>query len=317
MGADREVGRVELVAQRREVAHGRLEAHVDAAVQDPLDLGVEALARQAVARDAVAQHAAEVLARLEDRDLVAHDREVVGAREAGRTAAHDGDALAGRLGHVRAVVALHVVDREALEAADVHGVVHHAAAAVHLAGVLAHVAADERQRVVLADEAHGLGELAGLDQRDVAGDVDACRAARHARHELALLEAAGAGPHVVLEVVAKAQHGLERHLAGLVADGAVAREVDGTRGLLDQVDRGLGGRAVEHALHQVLQHVEPHAARRALAAALRGAHAHERRRELHGTRRQRAHREAPADGLVQVVHDDLRLAPLHDVQSCH
>jgi hypothetical protein len=44
-----------------------LEPDVDAQVEDALDFGVEHITRRAVARDAVAHHAAEVLVVVEDR----------------------------------------------------------------------------------------------------------------------------------------------------------------------------------------------------------------------------------------------------------
>jgi hypothetical protein len=144
---------------------------------------------------------------------------------------------------------LHVLNGEALEAADVHGVVDHAATAVHLAGMLADKAADQGQRVVLADELHGIRVAACLHQADVAGDVHARRAAGDAGHELALREAAGVLLDMVLEVVAEAADGGERHVAGLVANGAVGREVDRARRALDEVERVL--------VRAVLQDVVP------------------------------------------------------------
>ena len=95
--ADGKVDGVVLRAQAVHLlaVHAVVELDVDSAVENPLDLGVELLARQAVVGDAVAQHAAEVRALLEDRDLVPHEGEVVGAREARRAAADHADALAG------------------------------------------------------------------------------------------------------------------------------------------------------------------------------------------------------------------------------
>ena len=105
---------------------------------------------------------------------------------------------------------LHMVGRVALERQDVQRVVDDAAAAVHLAGVLAYAPADDGQRVVLADEPDRIGVAAGLDERDVPGDVDVGRAAGDARDALVLREAAGMLAHVVLEVVAEPAHGHER-----------------------------------------------------------------------------------------------------------
>ncbi len=320
MGADSEVDGIVFLAQAVELraVDGTLVEHVDAAVQDPVDLGLEALPGQAIARNAVTEHAAEVLALLEDGHVMPHDREVVRAAQAGRAAAHDGDVLVRRRREPRPVVALHVLGGEALELEDVQRVVDHAAAAVHLAGVLAHEAAHERQRVVLADKLHCVSIAAVLDERDVARDVHVSRAAAHAGGLLgALLKAAGVLADVVLEVVAEALDGGKRHLARFEADGAVTREIDRARGLLDMLERLVVGAPLKDVLQQVVQGAQAHAARRALATALRGAKTDERRRELNRTRRERAHGQAPPQGVVQVVHDDLGAAPLHNMESCH
>ena len=164
---------------------------------------------------------------------------------------------------------LYVLGGEALERHDVHWVVDHAAAAVHLAGVLAYQTAHYGQRVVLADELHGVRVAARLDERDVSGDVDARRAARDARDELGAIKAAAVVLDVVLEVIAKAADGREGHGARLVANGAVAREVDRLGHALDEVERLGGGTSLEHVVEQVAERTQSHAARRALAAALR------------------------------------------------
>ena len=141
-----------------------LELDVDATLQDPVDLRLEALAGKAIAGNTVAQHAAEVLTLLEYGHIVAHDGEVIRARDAGWAAADDGDLLLCGRGDPRSIVRLHVLGRISLEGKNVHGVIDHAATAVHLAGVLTHKAADAGQRVVLADELHGIGVAAGLDE---------------------------------------------------------------------------------------------------------------------------------------------------------
>ncbi len=214
-----------------------------------------------------------------------HNREVVRTAEAGRSAAHDGDALARVRRDPGPVVGLHVLAGVALDGADVHRVVHHAAAAVHLAGMLAHQAADQWQRVVLPDEAHGVRVAARLHERDVPRDVNPRRAARHARHELGLREAARVVLDMVHEVVVEAQYRLERHRARLVADRAVGRQVDAPRKTLDVVERLHGRPAGQHVRKHVPKHPEAHAARRALSAALGRAHVNKGHRELDRARR--------------------------------
>ena len=180
MGTDGQVDGIELVAQASELlaVDGVVELNVDTGAQDPVDLGLKTLARQAVAGNAIAQHAAQVVALLKDGHLVAHHGQVVGAGKTGRAAADHGDALTGVVGHAGLVIVeVTMLDGKTLEGEDVHGVIDHATAAVHLAGMLAHQAADERQRIVLADDLDGIGIAAGLDERNVPGNVDVRRAA--------------------------------------------------------------------------------------------------------------------------------------------
>ena len=320
MGANGQINGIELVAQAGKplAVDGVVEFHVDAGAQDPVDLGLQALARQTVAGNAIAQHAAQVVALLKDGHLMAHHGQVVGTGKAGRAAADHGDALAGVVHYMRLVVVeVTVLNGKTLEGENVHGIIDHATAAVHLAGMLAHQAADERQWVVLADDLDGVGITACLDERDVTGNVDVRRAARDTRDASLAVKAAGVLADVVLKIVAKAANSRECHGAGLVADGAVARKVDGAGRALNQVERGLIGAPFEHIGKQVAQRAQAHTAGRALAAALGGAQVDERRRKLNGTRGERTHRQTASERIVQVVHDGLSVAAFHYMQSSH
>ena len=96
LGADRQVHGLEVAAQvvhRNVAADLHPEAQLHAEVEDRLDLGVEHLVRQPVARDAVAQHAAALGGALEHRHGVAAARQLVGAGEPGGAAADDRDLL--------------------------------------------------------------------------------------------------------------------------------------------------------------------------------------------------------------------------------
>ena len=81
---------LELIVDAEPDARLQLDAH---APQD-IDLLVEDLARQTIAGDAVAQHAARFGHRLEDRDCMSLEPGVEGSGEARRPAAHDRQALA-------------------------------------------------------------------------------------------------------------------------------------------------------------------------------------------------------------------------------
>ena len=193
----------------------------------------------------------------------------------------------------------------------------HAAAAVHLAGVLAHEAANAGQRVILANELHGVGVSAGLDKRDVARDINVSGATRDARNLLGTLESTAVIPDMVLEVVAEPADGHKGHLARLIADGAIARVVNRLGGPLDELERLVGRVPLEHILQKVVERSQADAARGALAAALRRAHSHKSRRELDRARSKRAHRQSTTQGVVQVVHYRLGVAALHNVKPCH
>ena len=246
-----------------------------------------------------------------------HAGKIVGTGKSCRTATDDSNALARGWSLLRLVVCLHVLCREALEAADVHRIVHHAAATVHLAGMLADKAADDRKRIVLPDELHGIRVASCLDERDVARDIDSCRAARDAGDKLRLLEAAGVVLDMVLEIVAEAPDRCQRHASRFISDCAVAREIDCTRRLLDELERLPICLAFEDLVHELLQDAQAYTAGRAFSAALRCAHANEGSREFDRTWSKRAHREPLLYRFMQSIHDCLGLAALDHMQSSH
>ena len=306
------------LAQGHVVGNGRAHAQLDALRDDPVDLAFELGARKAVGGDAVTHHAAQVLTLLEHDGGVPHEREVVRGGETGRSAADDGDALSGggvvegrrrrdgaaigiELEHLR-----RVIHRIALERADVDGVVHHAAPARELAGMLADEAAGKREGVVLADKAHGVVVAAGVDQGDVAGNVDVSGARRAAGHGIARTGRAAPLRGVGDEVVAEALHGPKHHGSGLVADGAVGAQVGVARCALEHVDVALAGAAIEDGLHEVAHLGKPHAAGDAFAARLRGGQADERIRELDGAGAHRSGLRPACDRVAHVLHDGMR-----------
>ena len=179
--------------------------------------------------------------------------------------------------------------------------------------------ADERarrgERIVLADQAHGVGIAALVYQRDVAGDVHARRAQRHARHRLLQRGQTLAVADVFFIVVAEAAHALEHHVRGGKADGAVRRIGDDARRALDQIDRLQRRLAVEHALQHRAQLAEADAARHALAARLRMAQPQKRQRHVHRTESRRAGDDPALQILIQVLDCRLCNALGCDTQS--
>ena len=327
MGADGDVDGVEVAAQLAQghvVGNGRAHAQLDALRDDPIDFALELGTREAIRRNAIAHHATQMLALLEDDGGVTHEREVVCGGEAGRAAADDGDALAGsgvvegRRGCGRSAIGVGlehlgcVIHRITLEGADVDGVVHHAAPARELAGVLADEAAGKREGVVLADEAHGIVVAAGVDQGDVAGNVHVGGACCATGHSVTCAGRAATGRGMRDEVVTKAAHGPQHHGAGLVADGAVGAQVGATCGALEHVDVALACASVEDGLHEVAHLGKPHAAGDALAAGLRGGQADERVRELDGAGAHRSGLRPACDRVAHVLHDGMRCCRAFD-----
>ena len=178
LGAHAEEHRVEILV---DLLHGDVGADAclhfrgHAQVQDALDLGVQDVARRAEARDAVAHHAAEFLAFVEDGDRVALEGELVGHRQAGRAAADDGHLLAGgEVGRGEGqIVGDGVFAEEVLDRVDADEVFHLVAVAARFTGCRADAAHDGGEGVGLGQAAEGvfLPLHAGRRLLDAAHDV--------------------------------------------------------------------------------------------------------------------------------------------------
>ena len=271
VGADGDVNRVKAAL---DVRHGQVfaDGHAgvdgDAGRQDIVDVPVQNVLGQAIVGDAIAQHTAQLGPLLVHGDFMAHQGQVIGGSQAAGAAADDGHRLA-RLrglfgdGGVRAVV-----HGKALQPADVHRVVHHAAAALGLAGVFAHIGAGGGEGVVLADEPHRVAVTALPHQGHIAGHVHMGRADGHTGHGVAQGADAPAMEGVLLKILPEAPHALEDHVGGLIADGAVGGVGNDPGGGLDEVDGLFGGGAVQHLLDEVGQLAQSHPAGHALSAGL-------------------------------------------------
>ena len=317
MGADGDVYAVELLLDLGEAdvpADLDVRVSLDPGGEDDADVLVQELLGQAVAGDAVAQHAAEFLPPLVHGDGMPHEGKEVGRREAGGAAADDGDLAArGRQAGRRLHMAgpLH---RDALESADVHGGVHDVAAAVALTGMLADEAADAGEGIVLPDEAHGVGVASLADEGYVARDVHMRRAEGYARDRREARHAAP-GMEMGFEIVPEALQGIQHGAGRLPSDGAVRGIHDGVGRLLKNhqvLGRAL---ALEDLLHQGGKLRQSDAAGGALAAALREAQAQEGVRQLHGTVALRRDLDAALKVLVEIIHDRLGFLRGIDTQS--
>ena len=175
--------------------------------------------------------------------MIALELEIVRRRKARRSAADDGDRFAVERRARRRGDDARALDRVALQPADVDGIVHDLTAAVLFARMLADETADTGERVVLADEPHGVGIALLADESDVARHVHIRRAASHARHGV---ERRGADPvfdvgHII---VPEGLQPVEHEARGLKSDGAVGAVVNG--GGAAAQDGPPGGAAVLH-----------------------------------------------------------------------
>ena len=232
-----------------------LRFRMDSEGKDRVDLRLQDLPRQAVARDPVAQHPAELLALFENRHLMPHQAQIVGRAQAAGSAADDGHVLSGRLRTLRQRHFSGTGHGKALQPTDVDRVVHHAAAALNLAGMLADQAADGGHGIILPDEPDGVGIASLQHAGDIAGDVHTRRAHGNTGHRL--IERADAAPaaDVLLKVVTEALESPQDHPRGLVTNGAVC-----------------GQEHRQDVLQQLFQLCQSDAAGYALAAGLRAAH---------------------------------------------
>ena len=178
--------------------------YLDAGGQNGLDLRIQLFPREAVGRNAITEHAAKLLLFFKNRYAVTHQAQIIRAGKAARTAADDRHTLAGRClaGRIRNIA--RVVDRVALEPADVDGGVYHVAAAARLAGMLANICAGRRHGIVLADQAHRVCIPPFAHQSDIARNIDARRTQRHARHGILKRGKASVMLYMVHIVVAEA-----------------------------------------------------------------------------------------------------------------
>ena len=186
---------------------------------DLLDDVVDQRVRQTELGDAVAQHAAEVVERLEHRDGIALGRQQIGVDQAGGTGTdHRDRRLLGPLprgniirrdeGGVAAFLASEALALRQVpfELADLDRPAGDGADALALQFLRADAAGDVRQRVARLDQREGLLELALAHQVQHVGDMDGDRAAAFlalwrrqdallARPVLALLVAQHFEPH--------------------------------------------------------------------------------------------------------------------------
>ena len=159
-----------------------------ARLQNLPDLRFHHAARQPVLRNSQIQHSARDWRSFENRDCIAHQREVMRCRESNRASAHDSNlirkfVLAAPLVDVNRTLRFRPVllSQEALQCPDRNRPVDFTAAASRLAGVCTDSPANAGQRIWVACKAISLFKSSFGNQADVASGIGMRRTCHHAR----------------------------------------------------------------------------------------------------------------------------------------
>ena len=261
--------------------------NLNARLFDRTHFFVEDIFRKAIVRNSVAKHAARLFEALVNIDLMPKPCQVVRGRKTRRAGPYDGDSLAGRSETACIARTKGVVHRVALQAADVHGVVHHGPPTRVLARMLADVRAGGRKRVVFSDKLDRIVEAACGRKGDIARNVHMGRTRHHAGHPLRRAAQAAAMLHMLLEVFAKCADAYQDLLGGLISNRAIGTDANMLRELLEIFKSSLVRASVDNLLEHVGNARKADAARDALSAALGMGYAYMRTRHIHGTRSSR------------------------------
>ena len=179
--------------------------------------------------------------------------------------------------------------------------------------MLAYVGAGHREGVVLADEADGVLAAAGVDEGDIAGDVDAGRTQGHAGDGVFQVAQAAVVVDVLPVVVREAADPVEHQLGGVAANGAGGGGGDGLGGLLDELHVPGLGPPLQHIPQQDGQLAQAHPAGDALPAGLGVAEVEKVHGHVHRTQTWRRCGDAALHVVVELVNHHLRLVRGFDV----
>ena len=257
-----------------------------------LNVRVQIFPRQAVGRNPVPQHAAQLVQTFHDRDLVPHELQVIRRRQAAGAAADDGDPFARFRQALRRGDVLGIFTGKALETADVDGVVHHVAPAVRFAGMFTDKSARRGEGIVLADQLDRVFVPPVGNQGNITRNVHVGRAGHAAGDRLVLAAQAVPVFHVFLEIQAERRQAVQDHAARFVADGAVCRQVNGAGRPFQQDQVSFRPVAVQDLFQQVFHGSQSDAARYTLAAALAVAGLDHGQRRIDGAASARVGRQA-------------------------
>ena len=127
MGTDGNIDGIVLVVQRLEgnlplaLANPRIQVHLHAGAENCLQILVQSLPWEAVIRNAISQHAAQLLLFLKDHRMVPHQLKIISSRKPGRAATDNCHLFPGALALLRHRhrICMGMVNSHALQAADV------------------------------------------------------------------------------------------------------------------------------------------------------------------------------------------------------
>ena len=179
-----------------------------------------------------------------------HERAEIRAGKAARAAAHDSDLLtrrSSRRGRCD-LVGGKLIDRELLNATNIHRCIDERAAAAVLTRVLAHVCACRGERVVFANHANGTGVIARARKRDVRRHVHVRRAQRFAWHRLGDAFSALALIHMAFEFSLERVKAAKKHFRRMPSDGTIGRIAHDVRLRANLVERARLGLKRKHFL---------------------------------------------------------------------
>ena len=177
-----------------------------------------------------------------------------------------------------------VLDSKTLQAADIDRIVHERSAAPLLAGMLADQAADSRERIVLADQAHCVSVTSLMDKRNIARDVHLRGTLVDTGNRLVLQSLAAAVQDMLLIVIPEAlRRPFKTMRAASGTDGTVRRRIIDSA--VCSMTSSVSSVAVPSStqLNQSLQLSESDPARNTFSAGLGMAQVQESCRQIHRT----------------------------------
>ena len=199
---------------------------------------------------------------------MSHQLKEVSTAKSSRAASYDSNFLAGRFGAFRRWNLSGKICGNALQSADIDGVVYHVATASGFARMFTDISACSWKWVVFADQSYCICIAAFSYKCDVSRDINLCRTERNTRYWL--VERAGTASltdmfFVVFPVADKA---FVYHMCGFIADCTVSRIHDGKRKIFHQIKCFQSCLSVKNICDQIFKLSKSDTARDTLSTSL-------------------------------------------------